>query len=63
MSAIIGVRKVPWPEDSPCYKCGAPVGKPWSERLIPNRPVCPRCAWDNINAALNDDTWGDAHER
>jgi len=45
----------PWPDDAPCWKCGEPVGPPWSERLIPRRPICPTCAWENLKKAVLDD--------
>jgi uncharacterized Zn finger protein (UPF0148 family) len=39
-----------FPPETPCYKCGTPVGEPWSGKLQPKRPVCPVCAWENITA-------------
>ena len=52
----------PWPPETPCYKCGGPVGEPFS-RLVTSRPVCVVCAWANIKAALAahaaDDGWLD----
>ena len=48
-------RATPWPPESLCYKCSNPVGSPWSERIIPRRPVCPVCALENIRAALGDE--------
>jgi hypothetical protein len=50
----VSERTEPWPEDSLCYKCEKPVGKPWSQTLIPRRPVCAVCAWNNISAALKN---------
>ena len=47
-----------WPIDTPCYKCHNPVGEPWGGKLVPRRPVCPVCAWENIQAAL-DSSWDD----
>jgi hypothetical protein len=49
----LGERTEHWPEDAPCYKCGKPIGPPWSDKLIPTRPVCPVCAMDNIRTALD----------
>ena len=40
----------PWPPETPCYKCGGPVGEPFS-RLVTSRPVCVVCAWANIMLA------------
>ena len=50
----IGERTEHWPEDAPCYRCGKPVGPPWSDKLIPVRPVCPVCAWENVKTAVAD---------
>jgi formylmethanofuran dehydrogenase subunit E len=47
-------RTEPWPEDAPCYACGEPIGPPIG-KLITWRPVCPRCAWENIVEALSED--------
>jgi hypothetical protein len=44
----------PWPPETPCYKCGGPVGQPFT-RLTTSRPVCPACAWANIERALFSD--------
>jgi hypothetical protein len=44
----------PWPPETPCYKCAGPVGEPW-HHLVSSRPVCPVCAWANIERALFND--------
>ena len=41
----------PWPPETPCYKCGGPVGEPFAPWPA-SKPVCPVCALANIEAVL-----------